>query len=103
MLFRSNALLRNAKIRKESPVRSRKPSASDNMSIASSSSSSLYRRPKKETGIKGRDLNEEDADDDLDAIGSSGLSHIAVSDLATMIQSIKKESLQQMSMSWRGV
>lgn len=30
-----------------------------------------------------------------------GLDMIAVSDLAAMIQSIKKESLQQMSMSWR--
>jgi len=32
---------------------------------------------------------------------NEGLSFVAVSDLATMIQGIKKESLKQMSMSWR--
>ena len=83
-----NSLIQSARVRKESPTRSR-ISQSDNNSTASS-------KRKKEI-IKG---NGPKYSEDFDA-NESSLSHIAVSDLATMIQSIKKESLQQLSMSWR--
>lgn len=83
-----NTLIQSAKVRKESPTRSR-ISQSDNTSTASS------KRKKETSKGPGPKYSE-----DLDANDSS-LSHIAVSDLATMIQSIKKESLQQLSMSWR--
>jgi alpha-tubulin suppressor-like RCC1 family protein len=82
-----NSLIQSAKIRKESPTRTRN-SQGENISTTSSK--------RKKEPIKGSAPN---YSEELDTQG--GLSHIAVSDLATMIQSIKKESLQQMSMSWR--
>eukprot|EP00604_Paraphysomonas_vestita_P002165 CAMPEP_0174820318 /NCGR_PEP_ID=MMETSP1107-20130205/4058_1 /TAXON_ID=36770 /ORGANISM="Paraphysomonas vestita, Strain GFlagA" /LENGTH=172 /DNA_ID=CAMNT_0016035395 /DNA_START=1550 /DNA_END=2065 /DNA_ORIENTATION=+ len=82
-----NNLLQSAKLRKESPAKGRKTNT-DNLSTSS------VNKKKKDilSPLKGIGNNYPEENE------SSGLSHIAVSDLATMIQSIKKESLQQMSM-----
>jgi alpha-tubulin suppressor-like RCC1 family protein len=85
-----NSLIQSARVRKESPTRSSRLSQSDNASTASAK--------RKKEAVKGSGPK---YSEDFETANESSLSHIAVSDLATMIQSIKKESLQQMSMSWR--